>query len=103
MPDWTKGVVKLALNAYKASQPCDLCFGTVTAVAPLTVTVEDLKLPLTEKQLVVPEYLADLTITVKVDGKNGTGLIPGALKAGDRVILVMKTGGQKYAIIGKEV
>lgn len=102
MPDWTKGMIKLALNAYKASQPCDLCFGTVTSTAPLTVTIEDLKLPLTKKQLVVPDYLADRIITVKVDGKTGTGLLPGALNVGDRVILMMKTGGQKYVIIGKE-
>lgn len=102
MPDWTNGVVKLAMNAYKASQPCDVCFGTVMASAPLSVTIEDLKLPLTEKQLIVPEYLTDRTITVKVDGKTGTGLIPGTLKAGDRVILMMKTGGQRYVIIGKE-
>lgn len=103
MPDWTIGVVKLAMNAYKASQPCDVCFGTVIGQSPLTIEVEALKLPLSEKQLIVPDYLTDRVIQVEVDGKTGTGLIPGALKAGDRVILAMKTGGQKYVVIGKEM
>lgn len=100
--DWAKGMAELAMNAYKASQPCDICFGTVTSQSPLSVDVEMLKLSLGEKYLVVPDYLTDRTIKVEVDGKTGTGLIPGALKVGDRVILMMKTGGQKYVIIGKE-
>ena len=100
--DWAKGMTKLAMNAYKASQPCDVCFGTVAGIYPLSVTVEDMKLPLGDKQLVLPDYLQDRTITVTVDGKTGTGVIPGALKAGDRVILTKKTGGQKYIVIGRE-
>lgn len=103
MSDWTSGMTKLVINAYQAGQPCDVCFGTVMSTKPLTVVVEDLKLPLGGKQLVIPDYLTDRTIPVTVDGKSGMAVIPEALKAGDRVILVKKTGGQRYVIIGKEV
>lgn len=101
--DWAKGIVKLAMNAYKAGQPCDICFGTVTSLSPLTVSVEDLKLPLTGNDLIVPDYLQERTITVTLDGKTGTGIIPGAFRIEDHVILAMKTGGQRYVIIGRRV
>lgn len=90
------------MNAYQSSQPCDICFGTVAAVGPLSVDIEELKLTLGEAQLLVPDYLTDRIVPVTVGGVSGTAAILGALKAGDRVILLRKSGGQRYVVIGKE-
>lgn len=102
MPDFTDGIKKLALSALENSQPSDLCFGTVTGVAPLAVQVEELKITLGAALVVVPDYLKDWTIPVTVDGKSGLGVLAWALKPGERVILIKKAGGQKYVILGRE-
>lgn len=101
MPEFTEGIKKLAMSAIENSQPCDVCFGTVSAVNPLAIQVEDLKMTLGASFVTVPDYLKDWTIQVTVDGKSGTGVLPWALKVGDRVILVKKAGGQKYVILGR--
>lgn len=101
MPDWTQGMKQLALQAYENSQPCDICFGIVDSVAPLAVSVEQLKLKLGSKQLIVTDCLLDKTIAVTVDGKTGTAVIPNALKAGEQVVLLKKAGGQKYVILAR--
>lgn len=69
---------------------------------PLEVSIEELKLTVRRMQMVVPDYLTDRTVPVTVGGESGMAVIPGALKAGDRVVLLRKSGGQKYIVIGKE-
>lgn len=90
------------MNAYENSQPCDVCFGTVLSPEPILVGIEELKLTIGKPQVVVPDYLADRTVPVTVGGESGTAVIPGALKAGDRVVLLRKSGGQRYVVIGRE-
>lgn len=102
MSDFTDGIKKLAMSALENSQPSDVCFGTVSAVNPLAVRIEDLKMTLGAALVVVPDYLKDWSMPVTVDGKSGTGVLPWGLKPGDRVILLKKAGGQKYVILGRE-
>lgn len=102
MHDWVDGMRRIAMNAYENSQPCDVCFGTVRSPEPLEVSIEELKLTVRRMQMVVPDYLTDRTVPVTVGGESGMAVIPGALKAGDRVVLLRKSGGQKYIVIGKE-
>lgn len=101
MPDWVEGMKKITLNAYMSNQPCDLFFGSVVSEKPVSVIIEDLKLTLGGGQVMVPDHFSDRTVPVTVGGVTGTAVIPGALKAGDRVALLRKTGGQKYIVIGK--
>lgn len=102
MPDFTDGMKKLALSAYQNSQPADICYGTVVSGSPLAVCVEELKMTLGQTLLAVPDYLRDWEIPVSVDGKIGAGILPWALRAGDRVILIKKAGGQKYVVLGRK-
>lgn len=101
MADWTQGMKKLALQAYENSQPCDICFGSVSSASPLAVTIEQLKLTLGPKQLILTDCLLDQTIPVTVDGKKGTAVIQNALKAGEQVVLLKKSGGQKYVVLAR--
>lgn len=102
MPDWVDGMREIAMNAYRSSQPCDVCFGTIASGEPLMVTIEELKLTLGKRQLVVLDYLMDRTVSVSIEGASGTAVLPGALKTGDRVVLLRKDGGQRYVILGRE-
>lgn len=102
MSDWIDGMRKIAMNAYQNSQPCDISFGTVVSAEPLEIKIEELKLTIGKNQIVILDCLTDRTIGVTVGGESGTAVLPGALKAGDRVVLLRKAGGQKYIVFGRE-
>ena len=101
LADWMNGIVKMCMNAYRAGQPCDICYGTVVSENPPAVNVEELKMTLKGRTLLIPEHLKDRILEITVGTEKGTVRSPGIMKAGTRVILVRKTGGQSYAVIGK--
>jgi len=70
-------IKKVALNAFEASNPVKLLFGTVTSVNPVKIKVGDI-LTLTKEFLV----------------------INGAVEVGDTVTLIRVQGGQKYVVLG---
>ena len=103
-------------EANDASKPVQVCFGKVTSSSPLQILV-DQKMTLGSAQLVVPEHLTDYEIemTVKdwntetssnhthpIKGKKKV-VMHGALKSGDKVLLVREQGGQKYIVIDRMV
>lgn len=101
MPDWASGLVKMSMNAQKAAQPCDICFGRVQSVSPLRVSVEELKVTLEDAMLLVPEHLQEQKVQVEgADGMSMTLRIPSQVQLGSRVALLRKTGGQKYMLLG---
>lgn len=83
--DFLKMVKKAALEAVEASQPFDFCFGKVSNIKPLKVSV-DQKLTLGTAQLVLTETISKAS-----------------LKMGDEVILLKKKGGQKYLVLDRVV
>ena len=118
-------VIKLAaIKAIDASKPCDFCFGKVTDVSPLKITIEQ-KLTLGSAQLILTRNVTDHTVPVSVDwlteSKSGgsgessfsshnhsisgtkTITIHNGLKKGDEVILMKKKGGQKYLVLDRVV
>lgn len=84
--DFIKIVKKAALDAVNASQPTDFCFGKVTSLDPLKISI-DQKLILKKTQLVATE----------------TVMTTSPLQVGDMVVLLQKQGGQKYLIMDKVV
>ena len=77
-------VKKAAIEAVNASQPSDFCFGKVTSVKPLKISVEQ-KMTLGSAQLVLTETISK------------------TIKASDEVILLKKKGGQKYLVLDRVV
>lgn len=61
-------VKKAALEAVNASQPSDFCFGKVTSIEPLKISVEQ-KMTLGAAQLILTRNVTDYTITVSMDWK----------------------------------
>lgn len=105
MADWTNGMKRLALQTYENSQPCDVCFGTVISVEPISVIIEQMKSPLVASQLIICDHLKKRKYPVSIGAEKGTVEIPSELQNGSKVVMLRKSGGQKYLIlstIGKE-
>lgn len=124
MADFMKTCQEASVRAVEAGKPSDVFFATVTSVSPLTLFV-DSKLIITEEFLELARNVTDFDTEVTVDwltenrsGGSGdasfsshnhgiTGRKPirvhNALKVGERVILLRKSGGQTFVIIDRVV
>ena len=117
---------RASMDAMENNQMCDLRFGKVISISPLKVQVTNL-FTIPEKLLVVPEHLTDYEIEVTTTGygwttdnsSGGSGdasfashshgmnetkqklKVHGALRVGDKVALLRKTGGQTYYILDR--
>lgn len=117
------GGIKLAAQQLMDNdQMCNLRYGTVVSVSPLSVKITEL-LTLPQSVLVVPKSLTDYEVEVTVDWttenkSGGSGdsafsahnhgvsgkkkmTVHNALKIGDKVALIRQTGGQSYFILDK--
>ncbi len=74
-------VKKAAVDAIEARKPCDVMFAKVESTEPVTVRLEN--------SLLLPDDLL-----VFVDDVNRK------LSVGCRVILLRKSGGQQYVVLG---
>ena len=112
------------VGANNATNPVNVCFGKVTSVSPLKVSIEQ-KMTLGAAQLVltrnVTDYKTEVTIDWSTESKSGGSgdasfdshnhsisgkkemTIHNGLNLGDEVILLKKKGGQKYLILDKVV
>ena len=122
----SSGLIELiktaAMEAMETNQMCDLRVGTVTSTAPLKVQVTN-QFTIPSSLLIVPEHLTDYSVDVTVnwntESKGGgsgeaafashnhsisgkkTMTVHSALKVGDKVALIRKTGGQSYFILDR--
>lgn len=81
--NWTQLIKQIARQEREASRPCDVVFGQVASVSPLSVRLE--------QKLVLPAQFLVVAATAARAG----------LSPGDAVILLRKSGGQQYAILDK--
>lgn len=72
------------MDAFKASKPTDVAYGTVVGVSPLEIKI-DQQLTLDSAQLVLCR-----TVTT-----------PDALQIGEGVVMIQVAGGQKYVVIDR--
>lgn len=113
---------RASLDAADNAQMCDLRFGTVVSTSPLKVQITN-QFTLPESLLIVPKSLTDhqvkVTVSWDTNSKSGgsgesafashnhnisgekTMTIHNALKKGDKVALLRKTGGQSYYILDR--
>jgi hypothetical protein len=118
--DFLNVIKKAAMDAINTSQPSDFCFGKVTSVSPLKISIEQ-KMTLGSAQLVLTRNVTDYTTSATVDWlseeKSGSSFdshnhsikgkktitIHNALKIGDDVVLLKQKGGQKYLVMDRVV
>ncbi|MGO4786963.1 DUF2577 domain-containing protein [Paenibacillus sp. 2KB_20] len=114
-------IKKAALDAVNTGNPVAVQIGTVEAISPLEISL-DQRLTLSEAFLIVPEsltrYEIDLHHTHEYTDDTGTGsstkitepslpvkpiVIRKGLTVGDAVIMLRVQGGQKYLVLDKAV
>lgn len=80
-----KGLLQIikwaASDVYETKKPCDWLVATVESVSPVTINTG--------------QYQLSEALLVFVEGMRQK------LQKGDRVILLRKSGGQKYLVIGR--
>lgn len=119
---FVKEVKRAAVEAVEASNPMQVCFGTVTSVSPLKITVDQKKI-LTSAQLLLTNNVRDFSVDMIVDheteetsggsgdaefeshlhaykGKKKFRVLLG-LKSGEKVILLRCNGGQKFIVLDR--
>lgn len=84
MPNMIETIKKVAMDAFEASSPVKVVFGTVLSASPLKIKVEQ-KLTLGASNLVI------------------TKTADGALASGNKVVMIRMQGGQQYIIVDKVV
>ena len=121
-------VKRAATEATEASNPVNICFGTVISVAPLKILV-DQKMILGTAQLVLTRNVTDFDAEISFNDQNikqkfttwdvGETIesspskiafkekikhkitVYNGLKVGDKVILLREQGGQKYIVLDR--
>lgn len=118
-------VKRAAVEAVEAGKPMAVCFGRVTSVSPLEITV-DQKTILTEAQLILTNHVRDFAVEMTTlpefheteETAGGAGeaafashrheyrgrkkwMIHLALQVGEKVILIRRDGGQKFIVLDR--
>lgn len=101
MPNLIQIIKKAAVDAVEASNPAKLMYGTVTAVSPLAIKI-DQRFTVTEAFLILTKNVRDYKVKMSVNGgAEQEYTVKNALKVGDKVILLREQGGQKYIVMDK--
>lgn len=96
-------LIRQASNeAYEASKPVQINYGTVTSVNPLAIKISDY-LVLQKNALILPEHLTKRTFNLVIEGYTRSATEDNSLKEGDKVVLIRQKGGQKYLIFDRVV
>ena len=104
MPDmgWVQLMKRAAMEAVSASKPCSYCIGMVTGEKPLEIKVSQ-TIIVDEEFLDIPERMAGCEAEIEIDGIVHKCVIKNSLKTGDKVLLLRKAGGQRFAVIDRVV
>ena len=100
MADLLQIIKKAAIEAVEASNPAKFMYGTVTAVSPLAIKI-DQRFTVTEEFLILTKNVAKYEAVLFLDGVQRDVLVDNSLKVGDKVMLLREQGGQKYVVIDK--
>jgi len=95
-----KTIKKAAVEAVAASKPTDIIYGTVLSVNPLQIEVEQ-KLKLGAAQLILTGNVTDRKILADFGGEKTEITLYNGLTAGESVILIRQTGGQKFIVLDR--
>lgn len=98
--EWIDNIKRIVIQAVEAGDPCDVIPGTVVSESPVEIRISD-KIVLFPSQILIPDQLKDHNRIMNIPGVGEvTVLIKGEIKAGKKVLLLQKRGGQQYVVIG---
>lgn len=82
-------------NYVSSTRPTNFFFATM--VTSTQIQLDASEGPLPEDMCIIPEWLRSFSMTI--NGSQAT--VDNSLKAGDRVIVLQKLGGNKYLVLGR--
>lgn len=89
-------------NYLNNSNLSDVQYATITSIGKgCTLKLEKTGVNIPSTMVDVPAGLSKKNIKLTIDGIEYNATVDAQIKSGDRVIVLKKSGGQKYAIIGK--
>lgn len=101
---WIDYVKEAAIQAVKSEKPCNYVVGLVSSVNPLKIKLSDGDgVELGADFLHLARNVTDFQETITVSGKTQNVKFHGALKKGEKVLMLRKWGGQDYFIIDRVV
>lgn len=105
MNDLYRAVKRAGKMATESGRPADIVYGKIKSLAPLKIQWGTLVL---DKDFLVPtaRFLYDTEehqLAVKDNQYGGYVLVPKKIKVGDKVVMLVKPGGQEFLVIDKVV
>lgn len=113
-----QAIKRAAIEAVRASRPCDYYVGTVVGVNPLEIKISQ-SMAISEDFLILTRNVTDYKVKVTMEAKDVYHTahtdpsvtwidkqeitIHNALKQGEKVLMLRKSGGQEYAVIDRMV
>ena len=99
---WVQLMKRAAMEAVNASKPCSYCIGMVTGENPLEIRISQ-AVTIDADFLDMPEKMTDYNARIEIDGITHECVIKNSLKTGEKVLLLRKAGGQRFAVIDRVV
>lgn len=97
---------KIVQETVEGTKPADLVFGTVVTTSPLSITLETTMQPIPEPAIVLTSEVIARSETVTATDSNGdrvsvTVPIVRPLQAGERVIMLRCSAGQRFIVLSR--
>ena len=98
--EWTENIKRIVIQAIEAGDPCDVIPGTVIKENPMEIQI-DQKTILSESQIILLKQFTDHGELMDIPGIGEVSVtVKNGLKAGQKVLLLQKRGGQQYVVMG---
>ncbi|NQE01865.1 DUF2577 family protein [Enterococcus gallinarum] len=85
-------------NRPKDSELSDLIYGLVTSINPLAIRIDN-HYSVGSQHLILSQMVRNLTVTITIDGKQGTAQVFRPLQIGDHVRMLRVSKGQKFYVL----
>lgn len=95
------GVIQqIVQEGVKGLKLADMATGIVLTAEPLTIQTDVSAAPIPAAALVKTSAILEKTVSVQ-GGSGGTVTVNEGVKAGDKVLLLRVSGGQRYIVLSK--
>lgn len=96
--DVIHGIVQ---DTNKGLKLTDLCFGTVEATAPLSITLETTMQPVPAAALILTDSVVARTVEIEVADETVTIPLSEDLQPGERVVMLRCASGQRFIVLSR--
>ena len=91
----------IAQESADAQKPADIAYGTVISLSPLSIQIDATMQVLPAAAIVLTSAVIAKTAAVQ-GGEGGTVVINEGLQAGDKVVMLRVSKGQRYIVLSKK-